>query len=118
MYNHIDPTFVVILLVLAAGVCIGWVANSLHRPVRREALPHVVLRPLKTKVAPARQVGMAPELGMGFQSAKPSAPPKPLWEEDPFFARPEDLGKSDKGDIEHIAGVVAFNPRPGVRAMG
>lgn len=101
------PTVLALVLcALVVGACFGWLVRGATTPKQQhykpfmDRGPNYVVPPLRTQM-------------------KPAAPPKPLWEEDPFFAHPDDQGKKD--DIEHVTGnVVSMTQRPvaAQRAMG
>jgi hypothetical protein len=126
---HFDPIYVVILLVLGAGLCIGWVLRAILAPPlvdRREELPFVqVEQPWRTvndvldeHRRMTNQAPVSPVAAARTSQAKPAAPTPPKFEEDPFFARPD----SDHPDeIERAtAAVISMTQRPvaNSRAMG
>lgn len=103
-----DTVFLVIVCVFGAGLSLGFVLGRTGAPPAPVSQPRSY-PPLKTSVAPARP------------AERPAAPLPPIWEEDPFFARPETLGEPREGDggdeVEHsVAGnVIALR---GVLQMG
>ncbi len=96
----IDTTFIVIVLVLFAGICIGWAARELLAPPirdRRGELPFVRVPP-----SPVRSSAEILREHQRLARQRPPAPPAPRFEEDPFFAAPAE--RAD--DIEHVTGNV------------
>jgi hypothetical protein len=93
-FYNAPTVLLLVLCALVVGACFGWlVRGSRSRtfaPERRQQ----VEAPLKTQVYD-----------------KPAAPPRPIWEEDPFFTHPDTLG-DERDDIEHVRGVVAGNVVP------
>lgn len=94
----IDPTFLVIALVLGAGLCVGWVLRGIFAPPlpRRPQLPFVRV-PQSTPALKTRVV-------------LPVEPSPPKWEEDAFFARPHQAEAPD--EIDRVSFGARYLTRP------
>ncbi len=91
---HFDPIFAVIALVLFAGICLGWAMRELLAPPikdRRTELPFVRVDPVRTPAQVLRDY-------QRLADRRPPAPPTPKFEEDAFFAGPDDRPR----DVENV----------------